>query len=299
MVNTGTILAGRIRLLFAAWIAAAMASALAAEPHRIVSINLCTDQLLLMLAEPGQIASVTYLAAKPAVSPLASVAKRLALNYGQAEEVLMFKPDLVLASVFTLHSTNTLLRKFGIRVLEIPVEKQVEDIRENIKRVALAIGNPDKGAQLLEKFDQAMTDANVSPAPPRAVAALYRENNVLYGANSIAGTFTQAAGMENLADRLGFGAFSDLPLEILIEQQPDIIIQGTASLRAPRGIRAYRNLHHPALAKLLETRLLVRIPDRLWACGSPLIVEAIRMLTAEHLTWRSQQLSRRHVDDSR
>jgi iron complex transport system substrate-binding protein len=33
-----------------------------AQPSRVISLNLCTDQLLLALADPGAIASVTYLA---------------------------------------------------------------------------------------------------------------------------------------------------------------------------------------------------------------------------------------------
>ncbi|MES9929463.1 MAG: hypothetical protein ABW158_15245, partial [Candidatus Thiodiazotropha sp. 6PDIVS] len=34
----------------------------AAQPQRVVSLNLCSDQLLLMLADPSQIASVSHLA---------------------------------------------------------------------------------------------------------------------------------------------------------------------------------------------------------------------------------------------
>jgi iron complex transport system substrate-binding protein len=280
------------------WTAAAVSAAAAATPERIVSINLCSDQLLLMLVEPRRIASVTYLAAKPTVSPLSSIAQGIPQNYGRAEEILMLRPDLVLASVFTTHSTNALLRKLGIPVLEIPVADSIDDIRANILKVATALGNPDNGKQLLENFEHRLSAASLSPTPPRAVAALYRENNILYGSNTIAGTFTHAAGYENLADKLGIGNFSDVPLEILIESQPDLVITGTGVLRAAPGIRAYRGLRHPALSNLLEKRWLVRIPDRLWACGSPAIVEAIRMLSALHLKWRSQKKPERDVDAS-
>ncbi len=282
-------------MLIAGLTAAALPSARAAGPQRIVSINLCADQLLLMLAEPRSIASVTYLATNPAVSPLADLAQRIPENYGLAEEVLPYKPDLVLASAFTVHSTNALLRKLGVAVLEIKVAGSLEDIRDNIRSVAAAIGNPDTGARLLAEFDRRLAASSISPAPPRAVAALYRENNILYGTNTIAGTFTKAAGLDNLADLLGLKGFSDLPLEILIEQQPDIVIAGTRSRHAARGILAYRNLHHPALAKLLDKRALVRIPDRLWACGSPAMVEAVTILATVHLKWRDQALSQQNV----
>ena len=36
-----------------------------AKPQRIVSLNLCTDQLLLQLVEPERIAALTYLSDDP------------------------------------------------------------------------------------------------------------------------------------------------------------------------------------------------------------------------------------------
>jgi iron complex transport system substrate-binding protein len=40
-------------------------------PRRVVSINLCTDQLAMMLAAPGQLVSVSDLAADPHSSAMA------------------------------------------------------------------------------------------------------------------------------------------------------------------------------------------------------------------------------------
>ena len=267
--------------------ATVLSSTVAAGPQRIASINLCTDQLLLLLADRQNIVSVSYFATQPHVSALAPLARGIPQNYGQAEEILTLKPDLVLASVFTTHSTNALLERLGIPVLEISVANGIEEIRRNIRKVAHAVGKPETGTALLKKFDHELAAASRPISPTAPVAALYRENNTLYGANTIAGAFTRAAGMENLADRLGREAFSDLPLEILIERQPDFVIEGTGAWHAQRGIRAYRSLHHPALDKLLEKRQLVRVPDRLWACGSPNVVDAVEILATAHQKWRT------------
>ncbi|MEW8692284.1 MAG: hypothetical protein AB2535_14510, partial [Candidatus Thiodiazotropha endolucinida] len=49
--------------------------AIAAEPpRRVVSVNLCSDQLLLMLADPQQVASVSYLSRDPDSSFVADAA---------------------------------------------------------------------------------------------------------------------------------------------------------------------------------------------------------------------------------
>ena len=63
--------------VFASAISLALAGAAEAAPRRVASLNLCTDELLLMLGEPGQIVSVTHLAQQPAET--AAVARGPAL----------------------------------------------------------------------------------------------------------------------------------------------------------------------------------------------------------------------------
>ena len=49
-------------------ISLALAAPAGAEPRRVASLNLCTDELLLLIAAPGQIVSVTHLARQKADS---------------------------------------------------------------------------------------------------------------------------------------------------------------------------------------------------------------------------------------
>ena len=63
----------------------------------VASINLCADQLVLALADPEQILTVSWLSADPEESLFATAAARHPLNYGTAEELLRFHPDVVIA----------------------------------------------------------------------------------------------------------------------------------------------------------------------------------------------------------
>src|SRR5262245_65663910 len=58
------------------------------KPKRIVSLNLCTDELVLRLAEPRNIAAVTWLARLPNASNVAERAAMVPINHGLAEEVI-------------------------------------------------------------------------------------------------------------------------------------------------------------------------------------------------------------------
>lgn len=104
--------------LFAAVLAAPLAAMTAAAEAlpTAASINLCADQHLLTLADPEQILTVSWLAADPEESLLASEAQRYTLNYGTAEELLKFAPDVVLAGTYTSPFTRTMLRRLGYQI---------------------------------------------------------------------------------------------------------------------------------------------------------------------------------------
>ena len=80
-----------------ALLALLLAAPAAAAPQRIVSMNLCTDQMALLLAGPARIVSISFLGPDPAESPLAGLARGIPVNHGLAEEVIAVKPDVVFA----------------------------------------------------------------------------------------------------------------------------------------------------------------------------------------------------------
>ena len=63
---------------------------------RVASLNLCTDEYLLLLAKPGEIVSVSRLAQDPAESPLWRQARAYPSNRGAIEQVIGQRPSLLL-----------------------------------------------------------------------------------------------------------------------------------------------------------------------------------------------------------
>ncbi len=56
---------------FALWAGVVWAGSVwAGPPERVVSVNLCTDQLAMLLAAPGQLISVSHLASDPLSSSM-------------------------------------------------------------------------------------------------------------------------------------------------------------------------------------------------------------------------------------
>ena len=107
-----------------------------AAPPAVASINLCADQLVLALADPEQILTVSWLSADPEESLFANAAARHPLNYGTAEELLRFHPDVVIAGAYTNSFTRALLIRLGYRVVELVPENTVAEIESNLRTVA-------------------------------------------------------------------------------------------------------------------------------------------------------------------
>ena len=71
----------------------------AGDLPRVASMSLCSDQLVLLLAEPDQIQSVHWVSQDEADSYLAAEARRYPANYGGAEQIASFKPEIVFAGL--------------------------------------------------------------------------------------------------------------------------------------------------------------------------------------------------------
>ncbi len=260
----------------AAAIILSLASAPAAAdpaPRRVVSINLCTDQMAMLMAAPGPLKSVSFLATEEGTSMMVDEAARYPLNHGQAEEIFLMQPDLVLAGTYTAKATVGLLKELGFRVEQFTPASSFEDVRESLARMGALLHREQRAAELVAELDEGLAELSAHK-PPAANVAIYYANSYTSGSGTLADAIVQAAGLTNLGDTLGFHGMTRLPLELLVAADPDIILEGDSQYGAPALAR--ENFSHPAF-KALSGRV-VPIPDKYTICGAPFTLEASRML---------------------
>ena len=248
-----------------------------ARPERIVSLNLCSDQLLLLLADRNRISSVTHLASDPKASAMAASAAGLTVNHGLAEEILPLNPDLVLAGSFTTRPTVFLLRELGYPVVELPVAKGLDDIRANVRTVAQAIDEAERGEAVIDAFDRKLPVRPSETTGDRPLAALYWANGFTSGVGTLANAAVEAAGFRTLGRELALTGTSQLPLETLLTSNPDVLVVGR---QRDGPALANETFRHPALRRAFAERPRASIPDHLWICGTPFVAEAIARLSA-------------------
>lgn len=251
----------------------ASAPALAGAPQRVVSVNLCTDQLALMLAAPGQVISVTKLAAVPRVSTMAAQAADIPANSGLAEEIYMMQPDLVVAGRFTDRATLDMLRRLGVPVEVFSPAYALQDVPQRVSQMGQALGRVAQAEALVQRFEADL--AALSTPGPRPRAALYYANGYTSGDSSLAGQILRAGGFDNIAQELG--AIGALPLEVLAMANPDVVVTGQPY---PGASRAEAIMQHPVVAQLKRQHTSGTMTDRDWVCGTPYVLRAIADMRA-------------------
>lgn len=255
-------LAAALVITVAGAAAAALGAPAKATPQRVVSMNLCTDQLAMLVAAPGQLASVSWLAADASVSLMTAEARAIGLNHGSAEEVFLDAPDLVLAGTYSTGPAVDMLRRLGIRVETLPPANSIADIRRDITRMGELLDQPARAAQVLARFDADL--AAITPGAER-LAATYGANGMTSGPGSLSADVMGRAGLVLLADRLGLPG-GHVALEQLVMAAPGLLVTGD---RYDPPSRAESITDHPAFAAIPAARKSV--PDRDWICGLPAV----------------------------
>ncbi len=268
--------AAAVLLALAVLVAGAAPGEGAGKPRRIVSLNLCTDLLLLDLVPRDRIASVTWRAADPEMSRMAGRAAGLALNRGTAEEVVALAPDLVLAGAGNRGETLALLRRLGYPVVTLPLARGLAGVRRQIRTVAAAVGEVARGEAMIREMDRRIDAARAPPAGRRPVAVLYGANGGTAGAGSLVDEMLSLVGFENLARRLGLAAFAFLGLEELVLARPEVLVGIVARPDAPS--LSHGILDHPALRRPAGGPARVALPMNLLICPGPWVAEAVERL---------------------
>lgn len=266
-------LAARIVLVGAAMCCNAP-DAQADAPQRVVSMNLCTDQLAMMLATEGQLLSVSQIALDTHVSPMAEEARGYRINYGQAEDIYLMRPDLVLAGEYTPRTTVDMLRGLGIRVEIFAITSSLDEVTDQLAKMGTVLHREAQAQAIIADF-QTRRATLASEAGPRPAAIFYYANGFTSGAGSLANDILELAGFSNAAIEAGYGSGQKMPLEVLALTDPDLVITTTPY---PGGSRAEDVMQHPVVKAIQDSRATAAVTDHDWVCGTPFVLRAAEQL---------------------
>ena len=239
-----------------------LAAAVDARPQRIVSMNPCTDAILVRVADAAQIAAISHWShdARATSLPLA-VANRFPAQFGSAEEVIALRPDLVILSPHTPLATRTALARLRVPMLAIGVPASVAESLQQIRAIADAAGFAARGAVLAGGIARAVAQ---TPARPPVSALIRMGSGTVPGAGTLADELLRRAGFANASSTFGLQTWDMLPVERLVTHAPALLLTDRPKAQ------------HPVVA-----RAGIRVADFpawLLNCGGPTIPPALARL---------------------
>lgn len=264
-------------LAAAAWIMSCSAS-FAAGP-RIASMNVCSDQLVLSLADPDQIIGLSRFSRDAWQSWAAEKARSYPRLSGEAEDVLLLKPDIVVVSLFDKRVTRDLLKAHGLHLVEFTVPRTLDEVRDQIRAMGDVVQHPDRAESEIARLDAAIARARAEAGAHHYRVLPVERRGFVSGDSSLISSLLAATGLTNAAGELGLGAGGFASLEAIVKLRPDFILVSEAGDRAEDEGRAF--LLHPALEWFYPENKRIVLPERLTVCGGVMLAEALDRLTAE------------------
>jgi iron complex transport system substrate-binding protein len=233
---------------------------------RVASLNLCTDEYLLMLARPDQVASVTRLSQDPADSPLWRAARRFPSNRGDLESAMASRPTVLLTMGGGGRATELIAKRLDIRTIDLPFSASIDDVIRNMSTISALLGTRERATRWTERLARLRNDR----APVRD-AIFLSGGGLSLGDRSIGAEWMSLVGLKQR--RLAGGRAT---LETIATDPPEILLRSDYRRREYSLGEAW--LDHPLVRKSRARQ--VETDGRRWTCAGPLMLSEIERLKA-------------------
>jgi len=246
-------------------------------PERVVSMNLCTDQLVLQLADRRNIASITYMADDPKISYFAKRAIGHQKNFGLAEEIIPLKPDLIMAGAFSGMVTTSILRRLKYNIVVFEIANDFDSLRKNIRKAGRILGKQSKAERLIGHFDKDLEKFFYTG--PLIPVVILQPRAAGTGKISLIDNILRKSGLKNISAGTNSSGVGWVTIEEVVVAKPEIIIADSISSWPSLGHQA---MLHPVYKSIRNDNGMgsrrIQLPANLWNCGGVQVVKAVQIL---------------------
>ncbi len=269
-----TIIIGAALAVLASLCGAANRAQAQQAPKRVVSFHLCSDQLLLALADPSQIAGLSPYATNPMLSVMTEQAAPFPRLDWEAESVVNRAPDLVLVAP-SHRPTHAMFDAMGIKVVEIGLISDLAMARQQARDIGQLVGHPDRGEALARALEQAEARLAAAAVKQPLTALLVLRGGYSEGPTTLAADMLSIAGLRPPLNAAGgFSGF--IPMEQLLIDGPDVLVLQDPPREATDQSALF--ITHPALLARYGENRRINLPGRYTLCGGPSLVQGLDYL---------------------
>ena len=244
---------------------AALNETIPAKP-RVVSLDHCSDQYVLALADRSQILALSP-AAQHEYSYMRAKAIGVPTVRSTAEEVLMLRPDKVVRQWGGGYEATGVLTRFGLPVVKIENGHSMEIMRNNLIIAGKALGQMERAQVLIDDFDARLARLKKFGATNRPAAIYITPSSSTTGGETYVDQLLNLGGVENLMAHTGRTGWIPLNLEALALSPPDLVVTGYFDLKTNHQ-NHWSIARHSFLRKILKNTPTVHIPSDELSCSA-------------------------------
>lgn len=199
-------------------------------PHRIVSLSLGVDEVLMDMIGPGRIVALTYLADDPGISSIASKASAVKLRTRGAnyESIIAMNPDLVLLPDWSGTEQIQGLRDVGIPVYIYKTPVTIKEIQQSILEIAHVVNAEKEGkllvAEMQKKLDMVQGKLSKIPESEKQTVVAMSLMGAFGGKDTTFDDICRYAYVKNGVAQAGANKNETIPKEVIIKIDPDVLI---------------------------------------------------------------------------
>ena len=256
------------------------------KPSRIVSVTYGTDEILKTLAGPERIAAYSRHAGDPEISFLSKEdVKRVGRKVeNNSEAIFALHPDLVVISTSTGADELRTLESMGLTVYVAMSPKTYQEMRQKVRNLGLAAGEPQKTEDLLKRMDERMASLEkrlqAIPDDRRRTAVAFSMTGPMGRKGELFDSMMKLAHVINGAATVHpLGIKGQISKEQVVQVNPDMFLLPTWNYdkhsdpekfaRELMEDPAYRNV------KAVKNKKMVYVSDRYRYVASHHIVDAV------------------------
>lgn len=245
-------------------------------PRRVVSLDLCTDELL---AHDGARAP----ALKSGIAALSPLSRQADAEQGDVdfsgwpahdgslEQVLQYRPDLALSGPYNAPLLRQRLAQLGVRVAVLPLPQRLVGIAPYEQRLLALLGLPRSLLMALADAATPAASASGEASGPAPRLLLLGANGIGSGTGTLEDDILTRAGWRNYVQTPGY---APLDLERVAVDPPDAVLWIAPSAAA----LANRFAEHPALRRAVPASRWLTSAAWRWQCPGPWSWDLVREL---------------------
>ena len=240
------------------------------KPRRVVSLGLATDEILLAIAPPEQIAAVTAYTDNPELSSMTEAAQAVPvkLRDRSVERVLALEPDLVITTDGVPKEVVESLRDLGLTVYASRTPKRIEAVFTRIENIGKVIGAEEKAAALIAAKRARLADVarrvGDIPEEERQIVVAFAFSGVFGQKDGLFDDMCRRAALRNGAAMVGLTAETAISMEQIVALDPDVFLLPTWSAEGEKTEDFREQLRNDPLfrqVKAVRENHLYAVPD--------------------------------------